>query len=81
MGIIGYFLPILILGTILITVLLGMIEQWLTPKNRYEIWLEDKLRVCPEYINFLKVADAGKNYKLGKRALKKVKGENVEKKM
>ena len=72
MGVIGYFLPILILGTILITVLLGMLEQWLTPKTTYEKWLEEKLRKEPVYLDFIQIADDGKHYKLGKRIFNKI---------
>ena len=35
------------------------------PKSTYEKWLEKELERNPDYINWLKEANNGKNYKLG----------------
>ena len=41
----------------------------------HEKWLKQYLKVNPDYINWLKVADGGKDYKIGLYYLKKIKGK------
>ena len=52
---------------------LRLIEKKLKPKSSYEVWLMEELRRNPDYINWLKVANSGRDYKLGRRILKRIK--------
>ena len=73
MGSIGFFLPILVVFCVSVAIMLGLIDKWLEPKSFYEKWLEEELRENPDYINWLKRVDGGKNYKLGLKVLAKIK--------
>ena len=42
-------------------------------KKGFEEFLKEELKKNPGYINWLKVAHGGKNYKLGLRILEKIK--------
>lgn len=66
----GLIFPILVGFMILTAIILGRLDQWLEPKGSYEKWLEKKLEEEPDYINWLKVVDKGKSYKLGLKILK-----------
>ena len=68
----GLLFPILVGFMIATAIILGRLDQWLEPKETYEKWLERKLEEEPDYINWLKVADRGKSYKLGLSILKRV---------
>jgi len=70
---IGYFLPILIAFCVGIALFLGYLDKMLKPKGSYEKWLEEELKINPDYINWLKVTHRGKDYKLGLKVLAKAK--------
>jgi len=73
MGSMGFFLPIFIAFCVGVAVALGFIDKILKPKGSYEKWLEEELKTNPDYINWLKVANRGKDYRLGLRILRKIK--------
>jgi len=79
---IGYFLPILIAFCVGIALFLGYLDKMLKPKGSYEKWLEEELKINPDYINWLKVTHRGKDYKLGLKILRKIKeAEKIEETM
>lgn len=41
-------------------------------ESEWEKWLKKKLKDDPSYINWLKIANGGKGYKLGLKILKKI---------
>jgi len=67
MGNVGYFFPILVIACIVISLGVSIIERWLNPSDTetYEKWLKEELERNPDYINWLKRANGGKDYKLG----------------
>ena len=73
MGNIGLFLPYLVIFCVAMSLLLGLIDKWTQPKGSYEKWLEEELERNPGYINWLRYANSGRDYKLGLRILKKIK--------
>ena len=66
---IGWFFPIIVVAIIGFVTLFSLIDKWTTAKGSYEKWLEIELKKNPEYINWLKYANNGKDYKLGKKIL------------
>ena len=74
----GYFLPLLIIGCIAVCYIFGLIDKMLAPKGSYEKWLEEELERNPDYINWLKVTNRGRDYKLGLRILRKIKKKGVK---
>lgn len=73
MGNVGLFLPYLVGFSVAIVIILGLIDRWTEPKSSYRRWLERELRKDLNYINWLKHANNGKDYKLGLKVLKKIK--------
>ena len=69
----GYLLPIIIAFFTLFAIGLGLLDKRLQPKTDYEKWLKEELRVNPDYIEWLKVSNSGKDYKRGKRIMRKLK--------
>ena len=43
------------------------------PKTSYQKWLEKELERYPDYINWLKYANGGRDYKKGLKILEKIK--------
>jgi len=68
----GLFLPLLIGFFVAVTFLLGLMDRWLEPKSSYRKWLEKRLEEYPDYINWLKCANGGRDYKLGLKILAKL---------
>ena len=68
----GYFFPFFIISCMTVCYIFGLIDKMLAPKGNYEKWLEEELERNPDYINWLKTASRGKDYKLGLRVLKKI---------
>lgn len=75
MGSTGFFLPFLIISFVTGAIILCLIERMFEPKEPYEKWLEGELKRNPDYIDWLKVANGGKDYKLGLRILKRIENE------
>ena len=73
MGDIGWFLPIFVVFLVSICFLFSLIDKWTEPKDSYDKWLEAELKRNPGYINWLKRANSGKDYKRGLRILRKIK--------
>ena len=69
----GYLLPIIIAFFTLFAIGLGLLDRGLQPKTDYEKWLTEELRVNPGYIDWLKVANNGKDYKMGLRIVRKLR--------
>ena len=69
---IGWFLPIFVVFVVGGTILLGLIDHWLEPKSEWEKYLERRLERYPDYIEWLKVANGGRDYKLGLRILARI---------
>ena len=74
MGNVGWFFPILVICGVLLAYGLALLDKWLSPNDSetYEIWLEEKLDKNPDYIDWLKVTNGGKDYHLGLKVLNKV---------
>ena len=69
MGNVGYFLPILVVFFVSVVLLLGLIDKWTQAKGSYYKWLEQKLERDPGYIDWLRTANDGRDYKVGLRIL------------
>ena len=71
----GLFLPILIIACIVISLGVTLLERWLNPSETetYEKWLQKEFESNPDYVNWLKHANGGKDYKLGVRVFEKMK--------
>jgi len=70
---IGWFFLIFVAFLTAFVLLMGLIDRWTQPKTSYEKWLEIELKRNPDYIDWLRVANNGKDYKLGLRILRKLK--------
>ena len=75
MGNVGFFFPIMVAGCIVISVGLALLDRWLSPKDleTYERWLKEELKRNPDYIDWLKCANCGRDYRLGLKILKNIK--------
>ena len=76
LGSTGWSLPIIIAFCVAISLLISLIDKWTQPKSSYKKWLEEELEENPDYINWLKDANSGKDYKTGLRILARIKRDN-----
>ena len=72
MGNVGSFFPIFLVGCVVIVYLLCYIDKMVEPKTSYEKWLEEELARNPGYIDWLKCANCGRDYRLGLKVLRKI---------
>lgn len=76
MGNVGWSLPIIIAFCVAISLLISLIDKWTQPKSSYKRWLEEELEENPDYINWLKDANGGRDYKTALRILARIKRDN-----